>query len=588
MRPTRTTLFLLLANLACAWVIWWAMPGNQDPTVRGLTFPTEPTLIEMEGPSGLIRIERLGGGWQVTQPYAWPANPWEVQRLLGELALVREGDPRLVDPTLPPAAPGQWKLRVASGGGKSVEAAVTLHGATAGSRVARLDGGERGIATAGEPLIKALSATPEAYRADAVFDIPAFEVRAVGVRRSESDGKERRWGLILESHERVGKPEAESGWRFEAPLDVPADAERAPRAIAALTDLRVARFLPRRNTPPEKPALRVSVESASRRQVLMVWPAKDGLSEACLEDNPGQPFLVEAGALAPWGNPESELRSRQPCDFDPAGVRGIVLTDLRDRRSLTLHRIDTAGATGRWEMPVLAGSTATRRLEVGVGRAQQFLRLLSGLRASDGQPVDASKVAGWHRVEIEFSNGKLTYEIAGDDSGHILVRTPGGQPQACPSEHPLDRWVSVSPEDWRTDTLTRLPAGTQVSRMTLSDASGKVVADARLGADGRWAAEGEINSAQAARLAAALAHVQARRFSPANHPLSTGKPSWILTLRVTDRSAAGAAGASDTVRTYRCSRAEGPNMLQMRDEGDGTEFMPEPNLADALAPWTAS
>lgn len=589
MRPTRTTLLLLLANVACALVIWWAMPGSQDPTVRGLTFPTEPALIEIEGASGLIRLTRSGGGWQVTQPYVWPANPWEVQRLLGELALVREGDPRLVDPTLPAAVPGQWKLRVSAVGGKPVEATVTLHGATAGSRVARLDGGQLGIATAGEPLIKALTTAPEAYRTEAVFDIPAFEVRAVGIRRSEADGKERRWGLILESHERIGKADAESGWRFEAPLDLAADAERAPRAIASLTDLRVARFLPRRETAPEKPALRLSVESASRRQVLMVWPAKDGLSEACLEDNPGQPFLVEARALSLWENPELELRSRQPCDFDPAGVRGIVLTNLTDRRSLTLHRIDTAGATGRWEMPVLAGSTATRRLEVGVGRAQQFLRLLSGLRAVDGQAVDAAKISGWHRVELEFVSGKLSFEISGDDAnGRILVRTPGGEPQACPSERPLDRWVSVAPEDWRTETLTRLPAGTQVSRLTLSDAAGKVLAEARLGADGRWAAEGEINSDQASRLASALALVQARSFSPTNRPFGSDKPDWQLTLRVNDRSAAGGAGASDATRTYRCSQSQGPNTLVMRDEGDGTEFMPEPNLADALAPWTGS
>lgn len=588
MRPTRTTLLLLLANVACALFIWWAMPSSQDNTVNGLTFPTEPAIIEIEGATGLVRLERSGGGWQVTQPYAWPANPWEVQRLLGELALLREGDPRLIDPTLPPAASGRWKLRVSAAGGKVVEAEVTVHGSNPGSRIARLDGGARGIATAGEPLVKILLSAAESYRTDAVFDIPAFEVRAVGIRRTETDGSDKRWGLILEHHERIGRTDTEPSWRFEAPIDQIADAERAPRAIAALTDLRVARFLPRRETPAEKPALRLSVESASRRQVLMVWPAKDGLSEACLEDNPAQPFLVETRALAEWEDPQARLRSRQPCDFDPSGVRGIVLTDLTDRRSLTLHRIETAGATGRWEMPVLAGSTATRRLEVGVGRAQQFLRLLSGLRATEGQPVVASTANYWHRIELEFANGKLTFEVADDPAGgRVLVRLPGGEPLACPSERPIDRWVSVSANDWRTETLTRLPAGTQVSRLTLSDATGKVIAEGRLGADGRWAAEGEISSAQAIRLANALSLVQARSFSTTSRPFAPDKTNWAITLRVNDRSAAGGAGASDATRTYRCSRAEGPNTVVMRDEADGTEFVPEPNLADALAPWVA-
>ena len=82
--------------------------------------------------------------------------------------------------------------------------------------------------------------------------------------------------------------------------------------------------------------------------------------------------------------------------------------------------------------------------------------------------------------------------------------------------------------------------------------------------------------------------VQARSFASNPMPFAAGKPEWVLTLRVTDRSAAGAAGASDAVRTYRCTRTQGPNTLVMRDESDGTEFTPEPNLADALAPWTGS
>lgn len=588
MRLTRTTLLLLAANIACAMAIWWALPSAHDNAVRGLSFPTEPIQVEIEGADGSIRLERVGGSWQMTQPFTWAANPWEVQRLLGEIALAREGESRLVDPTLPAAGPGKWKLRVTGAGKTTVEAVISAHGATVGSRIARLDGGERGIATAGEPLLRALSTKAEAFRADAVFDIPSFEVRAVGIRRSLSDGKDMRWGLILENRERVGRADDAASWHFESPLDIKADAERVPRAIAALCDLRVAKFLPRREVAAEKPSLRLSLESSGRRQVLMVWPARDGFAEACLEDNPSQPFLIESSALARWEDPENELRSRQPCDFDPTQVRGIVLTDLADRRSLTLHRIDSAGATGRWEMPVLAGSTATRRLEVAVGRAQQFLRLLSGLRAVDGKAA-TSTTATWHRVELEFDGGKLAFELADDTAGRrILVRTPGAEALACPSEQTLGRWVSVSVDSWRTETLSRLPEGTRVARVSLADISGKTLADARLGADGRWAAEGEINSEQAGRLAGALTLVQAAGFWSAKHPLAPAKVEWAFVLRVTDRAAAGAANARETVRSYRCSRAIGPGTLVMQDEADGTEFVPEAGLAEALAPWIGS
>lgn len=575
MRLSRTTLLLLAANLACALLIWQTLPGPEDSIDQGLAFPTVPTSVTIEGPAGKVRLERAEGGWQVTEPYRWTANPWEVQRLLGELALVREAPRR----SAPADAKERWTVTVAAEGG-TVVALVVAETAATGSRAALLDGGERGGATAGESLLKSLALPPEAYRLDSVFAISPFEVRSISVRKARDGADDQRWGLVLETREQVGKAEPSAAWRFEAPVNLAADAERTPRAVAALADLRAARFIERRSAGEAKPRLRLSLESPSRRQVLLVWEGKDGLAEACLEDNPGQAFLVEEKALAAWENPVAELRSRQPCDFDPAGAKGVTLTHLADQRSLTLHRIETTGAAARWEMPVVPGSTATRRLEVGVGRAQQFLRVLTGLRAAEGRDVEAPAGLVWHRIDIEFAGGKVSHEIAAD-KGRVLVRTPGGPALACPTEQPMDRWLSVLPENWRSETLARLPAGSQVARLEIIGADGKRVAAARLAEGGRWQAEGEISGTRAAALAERLAHVQAAAFAT---PGTAAE--WRLTLRVTDRSAAGAAGASEAERVYRCARAAGPNTLLMRDESDGTLFLAEPGLADALAPWT--
>lgn len=582
MRLSRTTLLLLAANLACAALIWRALPEGEGELERGLAFPTVPTAVVIEGPAGKIRLERADGGWVVTEPFRWTANPWQVQRLLGELALVREA------PRRPVAADARerWTITVTAEGGASVSAAVAAEASATGTRMALLDGGERGGATGGEPLLKALALPPEDYRVDAVFTIPSFEARAISVRRTRPGAEDLRWGLVLETREQVGKAEPAPAWRFEAPLNLVADAERMPRAVSALADLRVARFLPRRESGEAKPRLRLSLESASRRQVLLAWEARDGLVEACLEDNPSQPFLVEEKALAGWEDPVAELRSRQPCDFDPAGATGITLTNLGDQRSLTLHRLETPGVAGRWELPVVPGSTATRRLEVSVGRAQQFLRLLTGLRAADGREVTPPPGLAWHRVDIEFAGGKLAYELAAD-AGRVLVRAPGGPALACPTEQPMGRWLSVLPEDWRTETLVRLPGGSQVARLEILAADGKVIASARLGEGGRWLAEGEINAAQAATLAERLSHVQARSFAPDAPAAGTRAPAWKVILRVTDRSAAGAAGASEATRAYRCAAGGGPNVMLMRDEADGTTFSPEAGLAEALAPWTS-
>lgn len=578
MRLTRTTLILVAANLACALAIWRTLPGASESAAQGLTFPVAPGWIELEGAAGKLRLERAEGGWMVTQPFRWPANRWEVQRLLGELALVREaprGAPR-------PPSGERWKLRVGGEGDAVVEAQVVAADAAGGARAAFLDGGDLGRATGGEALVRALAQPAEAFRVDAIFSLAPFEVRAVGVRLTRG-GVDRRWGMVLETREALGRSDPSPIWRFEAPDNVAADAERAPRALAALADLRVARFLPARAaTPTEKPWLRLSLEGPSRREVLLVWPEKDGLCEAALEDNPGQPFLIAAAAIRPWADPLAELRTRAPFDFDPALAKGLTLRHLRSGRSLTLHRME--GGEARWEMPVVPGSTATRRLEVGVGRVRQFLRLLTDLRSDGAEVTDAD--ADWKRLSLEFPGGSLVRDLAVDPAGgRLLVRAPGGPIVACATDLPLARWLSVETGDWRSEILTRLPAGTQVTRVELVDKAGATVAKAELVADGRWVAEGDMDAATAARLASRLGVVQALAFLPESAQGGRGEPAWTLTLRVTDRSAAGASGMSETVRVYRVGRAAESRSARMRDESEGVVFAPEPALAEALGPW---
>lgn len=583
MRLTRTTLILLLANAVCALLVWQSLPDATAVANRTLAFPITPAWVEIEGAKGTLRLERAEGGWRVTAPYRWTANPWEVQRLLGELALIRETPER----TGRLATGERWKVRAAAEASEAIEASVIAESLPGGGQVAFLESAGRGAATAGEPLIKALAQPAEAFRLDAIFTLAPFEIRNVGIRRILPSGEERRWGLVLETRETIGRLEPTALWRFEAPDTFIGDAERVPKALAALTDCRAIRFLEKRTQGDAKPWLRISLESASRREVVLLWPPVEGFSEAILEDNPDQPFVVDARLITAWSDPSVELRSRVPFDFDAAGARGLVLTQLREGRSLTLHRLEGAGADGRWEMPVVAGSTVTRRRDVSVGRAQQFLRILSGLRVSE--TLAAPQNLEWKRLDLDFVSGRLTYELAHEVARSLLwVRPVGGVAQACSTDLPLARWLSIDANDWRSEVLTRLPEGSSVVGLELKAAEGgKLIAKAQLGNDSRWTAEGNINQNQAALLATQLAVVQASSFKPESLTVATPEPRWVFTLRVTDRAAAGAAGVTATERTYQVARAEGPGSLRLRDESDGTIFIPSPTLAEALAPWTA-
>lgn len=583
MRLTRTTLILLIANAVCAGLLWQSLPDATTVANRTLAFPIAPAWVEVESSKGTLRLERAEGGWRVTSPYRWTANPWEVQRLLGELALIRETPER----TGRLATGERWKVRAAAEAGETIEASVLAESLPGGGQVAYLDGGKRGAATAGEPLIKALAQPAEAFRLNAVFTLAPFEIRNVGVRRILPSGEERRWGLVLEARETIGRAEPKPLWRFEAPDVVTGDPERLPKALTTLTEVRAVRFIEKRTQADTKPWLRISLESASRREVVLLWAPVEGFSEAILEDNPDQPFMMDARAVAAWSDPIVELRSRIPFDFDAAGARGLVLTQLREGRSLTLHRLEGSGADGRWEMPVVAGSTVTRRRDVSVGRAQQLLRILTGLRVGETQV--APKNLEWKRLDIDFTSGRLTYELAHEPERKLLwVRTVGGEAQACSTDLPFVRWLSLDANDWRSEVLTRLPEGSSVVGVELKAFEGdKLVAKALLGSDSRWTAEGKINDRQAALLATQLAVVQASSFKPETLTVATPEPRWLFTLRVMDQAAAGAAGIAVTERRYDVARAEGPGSLRMRDTSDGTIFIPSPNLAEALAPWTS-
>jgi hypothetical protein len=604
MRISRTTVVLLLANLIAFGLVWRAMSGQTTAAVsQSQLFPANPARIALaEGPARLL-IEKRPAGWRVLEPFDWPANVWSVQRLIDELrfispesgfdvAEVTANGASLKDYGLEPA---RWTVKVTGEAGAAVEVKVGVQASTRRHFLLTADGGR--IVPLPDAMAAALGASAESYRVDRIFEIADFEARAVLVRQREQN-VETVTSLVAEARPRVGRRVQLPEWRFEAPYDALADPDAAARAVAALANLRAAKFadLAEEATGLNAPSLRLALEGNARRQVLLIGrpaPGQPHLLCAKLEDNAAV-FLVEARELREWLSPRATLADTRPADFDPALVTGFTVS--AGGRTITLHRLDGLGEEARWEIPVAPGSTATKRREADARLVGRFLAGLAQLRASRRPsavpggltlPAVREPLAGApaQTVELEFGAERIVLGFTDDPdngAGTRLVHAKGSPLAAVCDVSFLDGGhQNVEPSAWRRRTVAALPQGARVSGLRLtSRADGKVVGEARLGPDGNWAGTGRLDPTSARRLALALAEVRATAFPGRD----VGAGGWSHELRVTDQAATGAGAASETIRTYLCSAPLHDRSLLLRDETDDDDFILEPTLAALLVP----
>ena len=608
MRISRTTVLLLVANLVAFGLVWRATSSHR-PAVEtpDLVFAAPGAKLELTDEGRTLTLERRNSVWHVTAPFDWPANIWTVQRLQDELRSVSLGAGFPVEQAKANGeglasyglASPRWTLKVTGEAGGVTEAKVGLMPNTRKGFLLTEDRSR--IIPLPEALVAALETKPEAYRVDKVFEISDFEARAVSVRHFEMlpasplvrPGYEV-LTLISETRPRVGVATSAPEWRYESPFDALADAESTPKAVAELTNLRVARFAEAAATETglAKPVLRLSLEGNARRQALLVGKAtgeKGNLRYAKLEDNPAV-FLVDAAALKVWSHPWPLFLSTRPAAFDPPLVTGITLT--HQGRSLTLRRLDAAAGGTRWEIPVVPGSTATKRREADRTQVNRFLQDLAGLRALEagggltGETIPGARLVSelpvpppepLQKIELEFGNDRLTLHV---HKGLIYAKDSKFCAQ-CDLGLLGGLLTQVEPQGWRDRTVMQLPQGAKVTGLRLSErASGQVLGEARLAPNGSWTGSGRLDAATARRVAETMAEVTAAEFPTRD----LGAGDWKYELRVTDQAAAGAGGAAETLRTYLLAAPIGAHNLLLRDEVDTDAFLLAPARADVLIP----
>jgi hypothetical protein len=608
MRISRTTVILLVANLIAFGLVWKATSGHRTAAIsQTQLFPSAPAKVVLTEGADRIVLEKRNAAWRLTEPFDWTANIWSVQRLLDELRFVTTdagfdaGEAKANGSSLKDYGlePPRWTLKVTSEAGTTIEAKIGVQPSTRHHFLLTEDG--KRIVPLPDAMAAALAAKPESYRVDKIFDIADFEARAVSVRHRTKDA-ELVTALTSEARPRIGRRVQLPEWRFETPYDALADADATARAVADLTNLRASKFAPLGEdvTGLNAPVLRLSLEGNSRRQVLLVGqaaPAQPTLLCAKLEDN-ASVFLIEARLLEDWFAVRETLAASRPADFDPALVTGLTIA--AGGRTITLHRLEGAGAEARWEIPVAPGSTATKRREADAKIVARFLDAVSQLRAVRRKPAGGKAsvpavmaltnpgTASLQTLELEFGGERLLLSFTDDpDKGAgTRVMHAKGSPLAAVCDVSLlnGGHQNVEPQAWRKRAVAELPQGARVSGLRLTArAEGKVLGEARLGPDGNWAGSGRLDPATSRRLAVGLAEVRAAEFPGRD----VGSGGWKYEIRVTDQAATGGGAASETFRTYLCSAPFNNRAVLMRDEADDDDFILETGLAEVLIPLLA-
>ncbi|MFM9148624.1 MAG: DUF4340 domain-containing protein, partial [Verrucomicrobiota bacterium] len=238
MRPSRTTIVLLLANLAAFALVWKATSSHRAPATERLQiFPADPERVTVADGEQRLALERQSGVWKVTEPYRWQANVWAVQRLVDELRFISPDAGFPVDESDAQglAAYGldrpRWTVSVKGAASMTIEAKAGIQPSTRNlfllSDGGKTGGGKRVVPLA-EAMASVLSAKPESYRVDKVFEVADFEARAVSVKSASGEAV----SMLSEARARPGRNQTGPEWRFETPFDALADQDSSVRAVS--------------------------------------------------------------------------------------------------------------------------------------------------------------------------------------------------------------------------------------------------------------------------------------------------------------------------------------------------------------------
>ncbi|MEC8279060.1 MAG: DUF4340 domain-containing protein [Verrucomicrobiota bacterium] len=487
------TIFLLALNVISFGLIAYLnhQARQIEPSTGGLSGQIGRELIDADrielhgrGIETPRILEREGSTWYLIEPMQWSANYFAINRILNQLQFLEEEASFPVDDiektgqSLADYGLENPLLRIVIAEG---EESISLSIGTLteiGNNVYLLGPDEREIFVVDRQVIDGLLVDLNDLRTREIFDIPVFEVDALGLQiRSENttDGSSLKVRLARNN----------GAWTFEAPLAAKADPTLVDNTINTLTAAKVGRFIEteQTNLVPrglENPFMQVTIHGNKRRQSLIVGnldPNSQGAPQyfAKLENNPAI-FTVLARPFDILREAQEALRERNFMNFDPSKLSTINISE--NGRKIRLQKLETG--ENDWQVLESNGKNEIQPYRADPAIMDSLLKNLSTLRAS-GFTADAPTASDNENYGFNNPRRVVTLSFSVGDPLTLMLAHPEDREDVLYAKTNLAdfifeverfttlRMIPIDTHYYRNRLLDMLPSAARISALKLTN-----------------------------------------------------------------------------------------------------------------------
>ncbi|MBO7521170.1 MAG: DUF4340 domain-containing protein, partial [Opitutales bacterium] len=417
----KLTAALLFANIAMFLFIWYLeyTPAFQPQPSGGLA---DFAAFEISGKTidkpQVLKIEN--NRWRIVSPSDWPANPYALQNIRGQLEALEKyasfevseiekhgqslADYGLDDPV----------LTLKYGDGKNMRELKIGKNTPVGDKVYMLDDSGGRIIAAEKTLAENLSESIAALKGQDIFEIPRFEISSISVRLPAGDSKT----PLRSDLRRIGLVRDGSDWNFETPIVAHADAREVGAFLDALENVSIRAFADANavNTGLDVASFptSITIQGTNRKQTLLLGSALQNgvLRYARLEETPTV-FMVDAAFFEKLGEIQTALRDKAFLKFDELALDEIDIASSSS--SVKLKKIKP----GEWDAIGKGSGGNLETVPADLAAVSSIISKLKAVRAAEfvtDAPGDDARRFGFDSASL-----KISLKFAGGSTQTLLV-----------------------------------------------------------------------------------------------------------------------------------------------------------------------